>query len=235
MRYKIVTKKCLICEREFESYSGKRKTCSKKCRDIYWNDQKRLCTRCGKQRRELGHSFCLQCGRKARLESYHKHKTCPDAKRLTEEERKEYKRQKDARYRERHREELNRKQRRYFRTHYEITALLGDIRRARKAGVVCDLTQKQWEIIKVIYGCRCAYCGKKPKILTKDHIIPLSKGGGHTANNIVPACRSCNCRKHISEPPPFQPILTWYVETKAAAVSVGNYRGHIGEVRHGKN
>ena len=33
-----------------------------------------------------------------------------------------------------------------------------------------------------------------------DHMIPLSKGGGHTIYNIVPACRSCNRKKNAKFP-----------------------------------
>ena len=31
--------------------------------------------------------------------------------------------------------------------------------------------------------------------LTQDHVIPLSKGGQHIKENIVPACPSCNSKK----------------------------------------
>jgi len=40
----------------------------------------------------------------------------------------------------------------------------------------------------------CAYCGKNNN-LTIDHYIPLSKGGRHSASNVIPACLSCNCSK----------------------------------------
>jgi 5-methylcytosine-specific restriction endonuclease McrA len=40
----------------------------------------------------------------------------------------------------------------------------------------------------------CQYCGSG-KRLTLDHVIPRSKGGQHTWNNIVAACESCNSRK----------------------------------------
>lgn len=57
-----------------------------------------------------------------------------------------------------------------------------------------DLTADQWATIKARYQQRCVYCAKKTD-LTMDHIIPLSKGGQHTMENILPACRSCNSRK----------------------------------------
>jgi 5-methylcytosine-specific restriction endonuclease McrA len=81
-------------------------------------------------------------------------------------------------------------------------------RRARLAGVVCDLTPAQWAFIKDSYGHRCAYCHRKMTRLTQDHITPIIQGGAHTAPNIVPACQSCNARKHTKPPPiAVQPIL----------------------------
>ena len=41
----------------------------------------------------------------------------------------------------------------------------------------------------------CQYCGKKAKELTVDHIIPKSKGGGNSWENLVTACAECNCKK----------------------------------------
>jgi len=44
---------------------------------------------------------------------------------------------------------------------------------------------------------RCQYCGKKPSIkeLNLDHVIPLSRGGRSTWENIVCCCVECNGRK----------------------------------------
>lgn len=207
------TKICVVCGREFKIYpfeAGIRKACSPKCGGIMRRTPKdALCSDCKQKPRVPGRSYCRECGNKRSLATFYKYKTSPVAKRLTDEERHQYKLKKQARYRERYRARLNQSQRRYYRTHYDIHVRKMERRRARKAGVISDLTQKEWEIIKAVYGYRCAYCGKKPKLLTKDHIIPLLKGGGHTANNIVPACKSCNSRKHIARPPNFQPILTW--------------------------
>jgi 5-methylcytosine-specific restriction endonuclease McrA len=69
-------------------------------------------------------------------------------------------------------------------------------RRARKlCSPVVDFTAEQWEIVKLAFAYRCYYCGKKPKKLTQDHIIPLYENGNHSMENIVPACHSCNARK----------------------------------------
>lgn len=44
------------------------------------------------------------------------------------------------------------------------------------------------------YGDRCIYC-HQPKKLSMDHVLPITRGGLHTASNIVPACGPCNSSK----------------------------------------
>jgi 5-methylcytosine-specific restriction endonuclease McrA len=39
----------------------------------------------------------------------------------------------------------------------------------------------------------CAYCGKRAD--TIDHVLPRSRGGVHSWENCVAACRACNSRK----------------------------------------
>lgn len=41
----------------------------------------------------------------------------------------------------------------------------------------------------------CQYCGVKTRDLTLDHVIPRHRGGKHTWENLVSACRACNHRK----------------------------------------
>lgn len=41
----------------------------------------------------------------------------------------------------------------------------------------------------------CQYCGIRKTDLTIDHVMPRSKGGLHTWDNVVTACRACNHRK----------------------------------------
>jgi 5-methylcytosine-specific restriction endonuclease McrA len=42
-------------------------------------------------------------------------------------------------------------------------------------------------------GWVCQYCGQPAENL--DHVLPRSRGGGHTWENVVAACRRCNSRK----------------------------------------
>ena len=39
----------------------------------------------------------------------------------------------------------------------------------------------------------CQYCGDPAENV--DHVVPRSRGGGHTWDNVVAACRPCNARK----------------------------------------
>lgn len=57
-----------------------------------------------------------------------------------------------------------------------------------------DLTYEQWQGILEHFGYRCAYCGD-PGATTMDHVLPIKRGGLHTAANVLPACKSCNSSK----------------------------------------
>jgi 5-methylcytosine-specific restriction endonuclease McrA len=46
---------------------------------------------------------------------------------------------------------------------------------------------------------RCWYCGKPIHPFREfaiDHVIPKTKNGAYTFDNLVPTCRRCNARKH---------------------------------------
>lgn len=44
-------------------------------------------------------------------------------------------------------------------------------------------------------GHRCLYCGRGDIPLTLDHVVPLSRGGEESWENLVCACVKCNNRK----------------------------------------
>jgi 5-methylcytosine-specific restriction endonuclease McrA len=85
---------------------------------------------------------------------------------------------------------------RYQKTPKGAESLLRGVhkRRARLKQIVCDLTAKQWQEIQARQNHACAMC-KKASALTRDHVVPISKGGSHTAANIQALCRSCNSKK----------------------------------------
>ncbi|MEA5503806.1 HNH endonuclease [Halotia wernerae UHCC 0503] len=67
----------------------------------------------------------------------------------------------------------------------------------------------------------CQYCGYAGDELTLDHVIPRSRGGGDTWENIVTACVRCNVKKgnrtpHEAHMPlrhsPRQPYSSLYFE-----------------------
>jgi 5-methylcytosine-specific restriction endonuclease McrA len=49
---------------------------------------------------------------------------------------------------------------------------------------------------------QCQYCGKRPPLreLNIDHVMPRSRGGADTWENLVTACRPCNLRKGWKTP-----------------------------------
>ena len=59
-----------------------------------------------------------------------------------------------------------------------------------------DLRKTRWWQQKTASGL-CYYCGRKNafKNLTMDHLVPLSRGGRSTKDNLVPCCKNCNNKK----------------------------------------
>lgn len=50
-------------------------------------------------------------------------------------------------------------------------------------------------------GGLCFYCGlalNPYRNFSIDHVVPKSRGGSDDPDNLVPACRRCNCRKGAS-------------------------------------
>jgi 5-methylcytosine-specific restriction endonuclease McrA len=65
----------------------------------------------------------------------------------------------------------------------------------------------------------CQYCGKQSKDLTLDHVFPRHRGGKHSWDNLVSACKACNHRKAGRTPTearmklltePYQPRVSVY-------------------------
>ncbi|MCR2791925.1 HNH endonuclease [Microbacterium sp. zg.Y625] len=72
----------------------------------------------------------------------------------------------------------------------------------RVAASGSDLTELEWFAILDAWAA-CAYCGADGAALQRDCVLPISRGGRYTLDNVVPACRSCNASKCNEE------VTTW--------------------------
>ncbi|MFH2064376.1 MAG: HNH endonuclease [Pseudomonadota bacterium] len=72
-------------------------------------------------------------------------------------------------------------------------------------------------------GFRCAYCGRKSRALTIDHIVPRSRSGKTNFENCVASCRNCNSVKGCRTPReagiplkvrPYQPTIFEFIRIK---------------------
>jgi 5-methylcytosine-specific restriction endonuclease McrA len=56
------------------------------------------------------------------------------------------------------------------------------------------ITKERRAAIYARDGYKCVYCGSSGP-LTLDHAVPRSAGGSHHTNNLLTACRRCNCAR----------------------------------------
>ena len=85
--------------------------------------------------------------------------------------------------------------RRWVKKHPEHMAHLKARRDARQRNAKGSHSFEEWQNLCKKHNWRCAKCNKRKK-LTKDHIIPLSKGGSDNIENIQPLCKGCNSKKY---------------------------------------
>lgn len=74
------------------------------------------------------------------------------------------------------------------------------VRNRARRELIKNFKISQRDIINLLnlFDNKCYYCGigvKRGINLHLDHKLPLSKGGQHEINNLVPACITCNLRK----------------------------------------
>jgi 5-methylcytosine-specific restriction endonuclease McrA len=84
-------------------------------------------------------------------------------------------------------------------------------------------------------GYKCAYCGSENRILTLDHIMPKSRGGRNTWENLITSCGNCNVKKNNRTPEeanmtllfqPFKPSYIYFVQ-KLEDIHF-SWKGYIG-------
>lgn len=117
--------------------------------------------------------------------------------RLSEAEKYTCRYDNDAAYREKERERV----RMYKYSHPETVAGWKDTpcnrRKWNQAAISADGTVTKAVIRRLTVEENCAYCHAPLTADNRhiDHVTPLSRGGVHSADNIVAACQSCNATK----------------------------------------
>ncbi len=78
--------------------------------------------------------------------------------------------------------------------HFILEVDESDVKREREKSR--ELRKTRWWQNRIALG-RCHYCDGlfSPEELTMDHLVPVSRGGKASRNNVVPACKECNSRK----------------------------------------
>jgi 5-methylcytosine-specific restriction endonuclease McrA len=88
----------------------------------------------------------------------------------------------------------------YRKNNPDKILVTGQNQRAKRSKAAGSFTVAEWRAIVAKQRSKCNLCGVKTR-LTKDHIIPLSKGGSNFAFNIQGLCKSCNSSKNAKLPP----------------------------------
>ena len=71
-----------------------------------------------------------------------------------------------------------------------------------------QLRKSRWWQQRLAAGI-CYYCSKtfKANDLTMDNVVPLSRGGGSTKDNLVTSCKDCNNKKKTLLPMEWEEYL----------------------------
>lgn len=172
-----------------------------------------ICVSCGQRGKHNAHGLCTACymkeymkdpehkKRHAEIERERRRKNPEhirtlDRKRSQTEKRKKWRRQYHLKYYERNRKHLLEYQRQYRKNTARQT-IYKMRRRHRVRNLPATLTPDEWQKILKQHRYACFYCGATDYELEMEHKIPASRGGGLTAENIVPACSTCNRRKDV--------------------------------------
>lgn len=197
------TKKCTKCQQEF-NISNFSKSGKKKNGDIRYNSWCNSC-RTKQNRERLGlkervkpkvtetTKECLECHKDLTFENFRDSsrgklgkssycKPCEDKRHKEKYHSKEKSREYTKNYRERHKERW----RAMHRVH--------QFNRRALIKVTCDGSVTDEFLKKLLNKENCRYCNEivPSSERTIEHIIELSQGGTHTADNLDMACLSCN-------------------------------------------
>lgn len=159
-----------------------------------------------------GIKYCPKCGQTKAITEFHKNgstlrsfcKKCEIKRSILSKESTGYYRRPEVRAKRNEDSRLCKQAKYRFDEEYRVAELIRCHNR-RKLVTETTLTPLEWLSIVEQFNHSCAYCGTKHN-LTMDHIVPISKGGKTTPNNVIPACSSCNSSKQAED------VVEWYTK-----------------------
>ena len=136
---------------------------------------------------------CVRCLEWRPLEKFARHSTCAGGRRslcTTCSGRDAY-----SKHRERMIAQVRKYQQRNPEKTREIKRAYGH-RRAKWKQDTCakPILGSDIRKLRATYNGLCAYCCAR-KATGVDHVVPLSRGGAHVLENLLPACKECNLDK----------------------------------------
>jgi 5-methylcytosine-specific restriction endonuclease McrA len=139
---------------------------------------------------------CRECHR-LYSERYHRLKTGYQGPKRKKHDPKLTKRQKAAIYAKDYYATNKEKFSKYQKENPEKCRGISHRRRARKLKATIEIfDERAWfNEMRLNQLGQCFYCAKTLITLHIDHMIPLSRGGGHSKDNLCLACPSCNRTK----------------------------------------
>ena len=185
---------CKECKYEYDhKYMAEHREQNKEYAKIWYNANKEYCKMRGKknyeEHKEQRNEYCkiYRDTHKEQLKRSQRDYYVKNRERLLQQQR-EWKQNNS---------ELVKEQKKLYHSSMSGKAALTRGRHKRRTSIESvknDLTAEQWEEIKRSQSYKCAYCGKEVP-LHRDHIIPVTKGGGLTKENVQGLCQSCNSKK----------------------------------------
>ena len=103
-------------------------------------------------------------------------------------------------------EKIRKDRRAWVKNNKEKIYLRNNIRRENRMEFMATLTIEEWQDTLKYFGDKDAYTGLPMEVLSRDHVIPLSKGGFYSKHNIIPCECSINSSKGNLE------LEEWYIK-----------------------
>lgn len=176
------------------------------------------CTKCGEIKpatleffywRKDTNKYRSQCCQCEREKANHYYQSYPDKVRENVKRYRQKECQRIRLYRQKNVDKIREYNKQYCQNNLLKMRQKDQHREARKRSLPHNFTEQHWQHALTYFNGCCAYCGNPPSlfdyntVLHQEHHIPVSKNGGYTPDNIIPACQSCNLNKSNKDPQPW--------------------------------